>query len=105
MSKLKVATNQTVKKGDVIGYVSNDFGGTPGAARVRDWAGRVARRPALRDALFGAVYAAAAWALALPLTAAGVLGAVGEVGEFAGCRAAGASGTAFDGVACSVVGP
>ncbi len=29
MSKLKVATNQTVKKGDVIGYVSNDFGGTP----------------------------------------------------------------------------
>ena len=29
MSKLKIATNQTVKKGDVIGYVSNDFGGTP----------------------------------------------------------------------------
>jgi hypothetical protein len=29
MSKLKVATNQTVKQGDVIGYVSNDFGGTP----------------------------------------------------------------------------
>lgn len=29
MAKLKVATNQTVKKGDVIGYVSNDFGGTP----------------------------------------------------------------------------
>jgi hypothetical protein len=29
MKKLKVATNQTVKKGDVIGYVSNDFGGTP----------------------------------------------------------------------------
>lgn len=29
MSKLKVATNQTVKKGDVLGYVSNDFGGTP----------------------------------------------------------------------------
>jgi murein DD-endopeptidase MepM/ murein hydrolase activator NlpD len=29
MAKLKVATSQTVKKGDVIGYVSNDFGGTP----------------------------------------------------------------------------
>lgn len=29
MAKLKVATNQPVKKGDVIGYVSNDFGGTP----------------------------------------------------------------------------
>lgn len=29
MAKLKVATNQTVKKGDVVGYVSNDFGGTP----------------------------------------------------------------------------
>lgn len=29
MKKLKVATSQTVKKGDVIGYVSNDFGGTP----------------------------------------------------------------------------
>ncbi len=29
MAKLKVATNQTVKKGDVIGYVSNYFGGTP----------------------------------------------------------------------------
>ena len=29
MAKLKVATNQTVKKGDVLGYVSNDFGGTP----------------------------------------------------------------------------
>jgi murein DD-endopeptidase MepM/ murein hydrolase activator NlpD len=29
MAKLKVATNQNVKKGDVIGYVSNDFGGTP----------------------------------------------------------------------------
>jgi murein DD-endopeptidase MepM/ murein hydrolase activator NlpD len=29
MAKLKVSTNQTVKKGDVIGYVSNDFGGTP----------------------------------------------------------------------------
>ena len=29
MAKLKVATNQTVRQGDVIGYVSNDFGGTP----------------------------------------------------------------------------
>jgi murein DD-endopeptidase MepM/ murein hydrolase activator NlpD len=29
MAKLKVATGQTVKKGDVVGYVSNDFGGTP----------------------------------------------------------------------------
>jgi hypothetical protein len=29
MAKLKVATNQNVKKGDVVGYVSNDFGGTP----------------------------------------------------------------------------
>jgi murein DD-endopeptidase MepM/ murein hydrolase activator NlpD len=29
MAKLKVATNQTVNKGDVVGYVSNDFGGTP----------------------------------------------------------------------------
>ncbi len=29
MKKLKVATGQTVKKGDVVGYVSNDFGGTP----------------------------------------------------------------------------
>jgi hypothetical protein len=29
MAKLKVATGQTVKKDDVIGYVSNDFGGTP----------------------------------------------------------------------------
>ncbi len=29
MAKLKVATNQTVTKGDVLGYVSNDFGGTP----------------------------------------------------------------------------
>ena len=29
MAKLKVATNQNIKKGDVVGYVSNDFGGTP----------------------------------------------------------------------------
>lgn len=29
MAKLKVGTGQAVSKGDVIGYVSNDFGGTP----------------------------------------------------------------------------
>ena len=29
MAKLKVAMGQQVKKGDIIGYVSNDFGGTP----------------------------------------------------------------------------
>lgn len=29
MSQLKVAMGQSVKKGDIIGYVSNDFGGTP----------------------------------------------------------------------------
>lgn len=29
MSKLKVATGQRVRKSEVIGYVSNDFGGTP----------------------------------------------------------------------------
>lgn len=29
MSQLKVAMGQQVKKGDLIGYVSNDFGGTP----------------------------------------------------------------------------
>ncbi len=29
MSKLKVAMGQQVSKGDLIGYVSNDFGGTP----------------------------------------------------------------------------
>jgi murein DD-endopeptidase MepM/ murein hydrolase activator NlpD len=29
MAKLKVATGQPVRRGDVIGYVSNDFGGTP----------------------------------------------------------------------------
>jgi len=38
------------------------------AARMRDWAGRVGRKPFLRDALFGALYAVAAWALSLPLT-------------------------------------
>lgn len=29
MSQLKVSMGQAVKKGDLIGYVSNDFGGTP----------------------------------------------------------------------------
>jgi hypothetical protein len=29
MSKLKVKIGQSVKKGDLLGYVSNDFGGTP----------------------------------------------------------------------------
>lgn len=29
MSRLHVATGQAVRKGEVIGYVSNDFGGTP----------------------------------------------------------------------------
>jgi hypothetical protein len=29
MAKLSVQTGQSVKKGDLIGYVSNDFGGTP----------------------------------------------------------------------------
>ncbi len=29
MTKLKVTTGQTVKAGDLLGYVSNDFGGTP----------------------------------------------------------------------------
>jgi murein DD-endopeptidase MepM/ murein hydrolase activator NlpD len=29
MAKLKVATGQAVNKGDLLGYVSNDFGGTP----------------------------------------------------------------------------
>ncbi len=29
MAKLKVKTGQAVKRGDVVGYVSNDFGGTP----------------------------------------------------------------------------
>jgi STE24 endopeptidase len=38
------------------------------AARIRDWAGRVGRRPVLRDALFGALYGFAAWLLSLPLT-------------------------------------
>ena len=38
------------------------------AARLRDWTGRVGRKPFVRDALFGALYAVAAWALSLPLT-------------------------------------
>ena len=39
------------------------------AARVRDWAQRVARgRAWARDALFGAVYSVAGWVLSLPLT-------------------------------------
>ena len=37
------------------------------AARMRDWAQRVGRRPVLRDAIFGALYALAAWLLSLPL--------------------------------------
>lgn len=37
------------------------------SARLRDWAGRVGRRSFLRDAIYGAVYAAAAWLLSLPL--------------------------------------
>ena len=38
------------------------------AARLRDWAQRVGRKPLARDALFGAGYALAAWGLSLPLT-------------------------------------
>jgi STE24 endopeptidase len=38
------------------------------SARMRDWAQRVGRRPFLRDGIFGALYAVAAWALSLPLT-------------------------------------
>ncbi len=38
------------------------------AARVRDWAQRVGRKAFFRDALFGGVYAVAAWVLLLPLT-------------------------------------
>jgi STE24 endopeptidase len=38
------------------------------SARMRDWAQRVGRKPFLRDALFGAMYAVAAWLLSLPLT-------------------------------------
>jgi STE24 endopeptidase len=37
------------------------------AARVRDFAQRVGRKPFFRDALFGAIYALAAWLLTLPL--------------------------------------
>jgi STE24 endopeptidase len=35
---------------------------------VRDWAERVGRKAFLRDAIYGAVYALAAWLLSLPLT-------------------------------------
>ena len=38
------------------------------AARLRDWAERGGRKPFLRDALFGALYAFASWLLSLPLT-------------------------------------
>ena len=38
------------------------------AARLRDWAQRIGRKPFLRDAIFGALYALAAWLLSLPLT-------------------------------------
>jgi len=38
------------------------------SARMRDWAQRVGRKRLLRDAIFGALYAAAAWLLSLPLT-------------------------------------
>jgi len=38
------------------------------AARMRDWAQRIGRKPFLRDAIFGALYAVAAWLLSLPLT-------------------------------------
>ena len=38
------------------------------SARIRDWAQRLGRKPFLRDALFGAMYAVAAWLLSLPLT-------------------------------------
>jgi len=38
------------------------------SARLRDWAQRVGRKPLLRDAIFGALYAAAAWLLSVPLT-------------------------------------
>jgi STE24 endopeptidase len=38
------------------------------SARVRDWAQRVGRKPFLRDAIYGAAYAVAAWLLSLPLT-------------------------------------
>jgi STE24 endopeptidase len=38
------------------------------SARLRDWAQRVARRPLLRDGLYGAGFSAAGWVLTLPLT-------------------------------------
>ena len=38
------------------------------SARMRDWAQRVGRKAFPRDAIFGALYAIAAWLLSLPLT-------------------------------------
>jgi STE24 endopeptidase len=38
------------------------------SARLRDWAQRVGRKAWIRDAIFGALYAVAAWLLSLPLT-------------------------------------
>jgi STE24 endopeptidase len=38
------------------------------SASMRDWAERFGRKPFLRDAIFGALYALAAWLLSLPLT-------------------------------------
>jgi STE24 endopeptidase len=38
------------------------------SARMRDWAQRVGRRPFVRDAIYGALYALAGWVLALPLS-------------------------------------
>jgi hypothetical protein len=35
---------------------------------MRDWAQRVGRKPFLGDAIFGGLYAVAAWLLSLPLT-------------------------------------
>jgi STE24 endopeptidase len=37
------------------------------SSRMRDWAERVGRKAWLRDAIYGALYAAAAWLLSLPL--------------------------------------
>lgn len=38
------------------------------SARLRDWSLRVGRKAWIRDAIFGALYAAAAWLISLPLT-------------------------------------
>jgi len=38
------------------------------SARLREWCGRVGHKAFLRDALYGALYAMAAWLLSLPLT-------------------------------------